>query len=92
MVFVETLGSNQGTMLDGAPVRGRAAFQPGQEIRCGDYSLAVRRAAPPPQNRRFRPPPPAPCRRRRIDPEQEQRRQMKRQIHTVLLERLDMKG
>jgi pilus assembly protein CpaF len=91
--FVEDLGSNQGTMLDGAPVRGRAAFQPGQEIRCGDYSLVVRRPAAPPPHESAPPPaaagamPETP----RIDPEQEQRRQMKRQIHTVLLERLDMK-
>ena len=90
--FVEDLGSKQGTMLDGVPVRGRAAFQPGQEIRCGDFSLIVRlpaarpqpESAPPSVTAAIPEPP-------RIDPEQDQKRQMKRQIHTVLLERLDMK-
>ncbi len=103
--FVEDLDSGLGTMLDGAPVRGRAPYKPGQEIRCGEYGLVVRRpAAPPPAPAPAAAPPPGATVRAprdstvpsqsevlRADPAQEQKRQMKRQIHTVLLERLDMK-
>ncbi len=103
--FVEDLDSGNVTLLDGAPVRGRAPFQPGQEIRCGAYGMVVRLPAeqpvrePPPTAAAPapavppRPPPPARAKSEilRADPAQEQKRQMKRQIHTVLLERLDMK-
>ncbi len=105
--FVEDLDSGAGTFLDGAPVRGRASFQPGQEIRCGVYGLVISRPAGPPSpavparaaipSAPAAPLPPAaaPAHAKseilRADPAQEQKRQIKRQIHTVLLERLDMK-
>lgn len=94
--YVEDLNSGKPTLLDKVPVKGRVSFQPGQAIQCGSYAFVVHLpqgstklgTGIPGNSALTSQPKPEPP---KIDPAQEQKRQIKRQIHTALLERLDMK-
>lgn len=98
--YIEDLNSKAGTFLNDAPVQGRAAFQAGDVIRLGRCRLILQVPdqvlAAPPAKATANPivPPigstPAPhdARAQRLNTE---KGLIKKQIHTELLERLDIK-
>lgn len=53
-VWVEDLGSTNGTHLDGAPLRGAAAWRPGQGVRIGGTTFVLEVPAAPPTGRSLR--------------------------------------
>jgi pilus assembly protein CpaF len=103
---VEDLNSNTGTYVDGERVRGRSVFKPGQKIQAGGYVLLIKSEAAPsapaptPQKQESSPKPvvpPAPKGQqkrdkvRELSPEARIRRNIKRQVHQELLDRLDLR-
>lgn len=84
--WIEDLSSQTGTLLDGATADGRVALMPGQSIAIGPFILVIEVPAvlsvttPTPE------PPPATKREDLVA-----RRNIKRQIHRELVERLDLK-
>ncbi len=94
---IEDLNSRKGSFLEESRIHGRIAFRPGQKIRLGSCVLIVKGGHEPPalENKPELPPP----LRQRIESaaatqdglRQEQKRQIKKQIHKELLERLDIK-
>ncbi|MFA5043832.1 MAG: ATPase, T2SS/T4P/T4SS family [Kiritimatiellia bacterium] len=95
--YVEDLNSKTGTFLNETPIHGRAAFRAGDIVRVGDCRLILRlpgRAAHPPEDAM-----PAPLPVNRAPAPHEANKQqlhtekslIKKQIHTELLERLDIK-
>lgn len=97
--YVEDLNSKAGTFLNEAPVRGRAAFRAGDIIRMGNCRLILRlpdQAAPlPPPTDAASPPLPlnlAPAPHGAHNQQLHTEKSLiKKQIHTELLERLDIK-
>ncbi|MBU0714410.1 MAG: Flp pilus assembly complex ATPase component TadA [Verrucomicrobia bacterium] len=95
--YVEDLNSKAGTFLNEAPVRGRAAFRAGDIIRVGNCRLILRlldQAAPPPAIAAFPPLPVnlTPSPHDVLDQQLHTEKSLiKKQIHTELLERLDIK-
>jgi pilus assembly protein CpaF len=95
-VWIEDLGSDCGTCVDGTPVTGRSDIAPGTPIQMGPFVLRIGGTpgeAPTPERTEQAPipspePPLQPIQTR---PEVEQRRAIKRQIHQELVERLDIK-
>ncbi len=100
---VEDLNSHTGTYVDGERVRKRHVFRAGQKVQVGSYVLqvvdldAVVAAKP-----KTPPPPPAPKaeadedlphmrRRVKLSPDAIIRRDIKRQVHQELLDRLDLR-
>ncbi len=95
--YVEDLSSKTGTFLNDVPVRGRAAFRAGDIIRLGNCSLILRipaQAAPSSATAVFPPSPAsiAPSPQDALDQQLHTEKSLiKKQIHTELLERLDIK-
>ncbi len=102
---IEDLHSNTGTYIEGARVKGRSLFTPGQKIQLGGYVLQILSAkpkpapAPPPaQTPPATPAPPKPATppphlaaQKELSPEMRIRRNIKRQVHQELLDRLDLR-
>lgn len=95
--WIEDLASERGTYLEGERVSGRANWTPGQSVALGAFVLHLEpdtaAAEPPPPPQPLPPPappapPPAPP---MTSGAREIRRAVKRQIHTELLARLDLK-
>lgn len=86
--WLEDLSSQTGTLLDGAPAEGRIALKPGQAVTIGPFTLSL---AVPSVHEVSAPelstPEPAPSKREDLVA----RRNIKRQIHRELVERLDLK-
>jgi len=98
--YVEDLNSKAGTFLNEAPVRGRAAFRAGDIIRVGNCRLILRlpdQAQPPPSPSAVAESPSlpanlAPTPHNALDQQLHTEKSLiKKQIHTELLERLDIK-
>ncbi len=93
--WLESLQSNIGTLLDGARISGRIALEPGKIIGIGDYQLLLRApAAPPPVPAAvFTPHSTAPAidPNAKPDPLEQVSRDVRKQLHTELLNRLDIK-
>jgi len=97
--YVEDLNSKAGTFLNEAPVRGRAAFRAGDTIRVGNCRLILRlpgQVEPPrTPTTAVSPPLPATSAPTPHDVHNQQlhteKSLIKKQIHTELLERLDIK-
>ena len=95
--YVEDLNSKAGTFLNDAPVRDRAAFRVGDTIRVGNCCLILRlsdQTAPPPAAAALPPLPVnlAPSQDNALDQQLHTEKSLiKKQIHTELLERLDIK-
>jgi pilus assembly protein CpaF len=93
--WLESLQSNIGTLLDGVRISGRIALEPGRAIGIGDYQILIREpAAPPPADTPvFVPisdsPPMEPD--AKPDPLERVSRDVRKQLHTELLNRLDIK-
>jgi pilus assembly protein CpaF len=90
--WIEDLESDQGTRLEGRPVRGRAAWKSGQALTIGPFTLSWSNAQPvitPPTPPPAPTPPPTPT--PAPDPHRELRIRIKQTIHRELLERLDIK-
>lgn len=102
---IEDLDSSTGTYIEGERVRGRSVFRPGQRIQVGGYALKIQGGAPPPPSAKAAPPatkaptpapsPPTPAQqaapKREMSPEARIRRNIKRQVHQELLDRLDLR-
>jgi len=105
---VEDLHSNTGTYIEGARVKGRSLFKPGQKVQMGGYVLQIMSSAPTPAPTPAAPPPqgaaaPAPPKpstpvspphlaaTKELSPEMRIRRNIKRQVHQELLDRLDLR-
>lgn len=102
--FVEDLNSRTGTFMDGAPVKGRSELALGGEIKIGDcvlvvgdYAGGVEPEGPEdsdvsiPESREESDAAPTLDQPQAQDPIRAQKCQIKKQIHTELLERLDIK-
>ncbi len=97
---IEDLNSHTGTYLDGERVANRQVFRAGQRVQVGGYTLWVEAPAteppPPPPPPRPAPPPSAPppplsAPPDRLSPDMRMRRDIKRQVHKELLDRLDLR-
>jgi pilus assembly protein CpaF len=94
--WLEALQSNTGTLLDGKRITGRVALTPGNAIGIGDYQIVLRAkdsAAPAsaPPSAPIPPPPPPPAPEAKPDPLEQVSRDVRKQLHTELLNRLDIK-
>ncbi|MCX6993252.1 MAG: ATPase, T2SS/T4P/T4SS family [Kiritimatiellaeota bacterium] len=93
--YVEDLNSKAGTFLNEAPVRGRAVFRAGDIIRVGNCRLILRlpdQAVPPSAVFPPLPATTAPSPHDVLDQQLHTEKSLiKKQIHTELLERLDIK-
>ena len=101
---VEDLNSATGTYVDGQRVRTRQVFAPGSRLQIGTFTLEILASAPP---KAAEPPPsesmlsktphsgitrdPPHARRTTLSPEARIRRDIKRQVHKELLDRLDLR-
>jgi len=102
---VEDLNSTTGTFLEGERVRDRQVFRPGQKIQVGTYSLQVLSTTPakPPPPPAPAPEPVKPAttqpvsesrdhaQKKVLSPEGRIRRNIKKQVHQELLDRLDLR-
>jgi len=100
---VEDLNSTTGTYVDGQRVRTRQVFPAGSRLQIGVFTLKIlepappKAATPPPAPKPVPPPAPqetpAPPHERRstLSPEARIRRDIKRQVHKELLDRLDLR-
>jgi pilus assembly protein CpaF len=101
---VEDLNSTTGTYVDGERVRARQIFSPGSRVQIGAFTLKVVTPAPKPVTPPPAPkpaPPPEPVRPEpaavplhkpnKLSPEARIRRDIKRQVHKELLDRLDLR-
>ncbi len=101
--WLEALQSNSGTLLDGKRISGRVALQPGHTIGIGEYEIVLRTPAaapaPAPAEDPPRPAPPPPAvflappaePEGNADPLEQVSRDVRKQLHTELLNRLDIK-
>ena len=95
--YVEDLNSAAGTFLNETPVRGRAAFHAGDIIRLGSCRLILHLTEPPPSLPAAAATMPAPDNlapmpHDALDQQRHTEKSLiKKQIHTELLERLDIK-
>jgi pilus assembly protein CpaF len=96
--WLEALQTNTGTLLNGKRISGRISLQPGQVIGIGDYRIELRS----PAGKTTSPPPPPPAQPAIIfapplepegkpDPLEQVSREVRKQLHTELLNRLDIK-
>lgn len=101
--WIEDLNHPPGTFVDGEPVSGRARVQPGQQITIGPYGLvlengraatktaAQKPASPSPESSAPTHRDEVPGQPESVNPERAAALSIKRQIHTELLERMDLK-
>ncbi|MFO7535415.1 MAG: ATPase, T2SS/T4P/T4SS family [Kiritimatiellia bacterium] len=98
--WLEALQSNTGTQVDGQRITGRVSLKPGQAVGLGGYRILIRgQAAPPPPEQPAPSPLPlfSPGYAPPMDPEskpdplEQVSRQVRKQLHAELLNRLDIK-
>ncbi len=97
---IEDLGSSNGTMVDNRPVVDPVTLSPDSLVSLGSCMLRVEtgggeaQTPPPPAVEKASappPPPPPPPPAPKIDPNAAVRREVKNQIHSELIQRLDLK-
>ncbi|NLB54848.1 MAG: CpaF family protein, partial [Lentisphaerae bacterium] len=96
---MEDLNSGTGTLIDGKRVTGRASFRTGQEVRIGSWTLKLNwtgleqepeSVTPEKPIELYKPEVHAATRAPVRDPHADEKREIKRQIHSELLDRLDI--
>lgn len=99
--YIEDLGSDTGTIVDGQRITSRYSLQNGSSIACGSYRMDLEISIPiisakpvEPKPAAAQPPPPPPptaAPKNVFEKKQKIQIQLKKQIHDELLKRLDIK-